>query len=338
MRIALLSPPWERVPPRAYGGIESVVSLLADELVNRGHAVTLYATADSETRARLRAVCSEPLRATRVEDPVPSQLVHATRALAESAEFDLLHNHGGEIPMALARVSRCPFLTTIHGPLPPDAAIIWDHYAGWFNTISQASKADLPSRNYLGVVYNGIDVDSFPFATEKDDYLLFLGRISAEKGTKEAIEVARRVGRRLLIAGKIDRVDREYYRREVEPRVDGHLIQYLGEADGPRKRELYRHAYCLLHPITWPEPFGLVMAEAMACGTPVVGIRLGSVPEVVADGETGYVVDTLDEMVSAIGRLQDIDPSRCRARVAERFSIQHMVDGYESLYQKVLDG
>ena len=335
MRIALISPPWERVPPRAYGGIESVVGLLADELVSRGHAVTLYATADSDTRGQLRAICPEPLRAAGVEDPLPYQLLHAVRAFAESSEFDVLHNHGGEIPMALASTSCCPVLTTVHGPLPPGACIIWDHYTGWFNTISRASKTGLPSHKYLGVVYNGIDVESFPFDPDKDDYLLFLGRVSAEKGTRGAIEVARRLGWRLLIVGKVDRADQEYFQSEVEPLIDGELVHYLGEADGPRKRELYRRARCLLHPITWPEPFGLVMAEAMACGTPVVGIRLGSVPEVVADGETGFVVDTLDEMVAAVQRIHEIDPARCRARVAENFSVRHMVDGYENLYRQL---
>ncbi|HLH73330.1 MAG TPA: glycosyltransferase family 4 protein [Chloroflexota bacterium] len=335
MRIALASPPWERVPPPAYGGIEAVVSLLADGLVRRGHDVTLYATGDSLTMARLKWVCPRPLRVANVDQPLPYQLVHTAALLTDADQYDLIHNHCGEFLMAFSRLTRAPMLTTIHGPMHPDTRIIWDHYTGYHNSISTAAHDGFPDVRYLGVVYNGVDVDSFPYSATKDDFLLFLGRISEEKGTHLAIEVAKTTGRRLIIAGKIDRVDREYYERKVAPSIDGTQIMLFGEADADEKRRLFAHAHCLLHPITWPEPFGLVMAEAMACGTPVIAFRRGSVPEVIRDGETGFIVDTLDEMADAISRVDQIDPARCRAHVANLFSADQMIAGYERLYQTV---
>jgi glycosyltransferase involved in cell wall biosynthesis len=311
------------------------VSLLTEELVRRGHDVTLYATGDSLTGARLRSVCPYPLRAVDPANPLSYQLVHLAALLRDSHEFDVIHNHCGELLMAFAPVTAAPMLTTVHGPMAPETRIVWDHYDGYFNSISQSAKNGFPDRGYVGVVYNGVDVGSFPFCAEKDDYLLFLGRLSLEKGTHLAIEVARALGQRLILAGKVDRVDRQYFDEKVAPLIDGSLVTFVGEADAPGKRELFAHARCLLHPVTWPEPFGLVMAEAMACGTPVVGLRQGSVPEVVRHGETGFVVDSVDEMVEAVQCVQDIDPYRCRAHVAARFSADQMVSGYERLYQQI---
>lgn len=335
MRIAIASPTWERVPPPAYGGIEAVVSLLVEGLVSRGHDVTLYATGDSITSARLRSVSPLPLRAANLVDPLASQLVYAAAVLGEAHRYDLIHNHCGELLMAFSRLTSVPMLTTVHGPMSSESQVIWDNYSGRFNTISHASKAGFPSRGYLGVVYNGIDVESFPFSEQKDDYLLFLGRVSEEKGTHLAIQVARALRQRLIIAGKVDRVDQKYFETAVAPLLSGPEISFFGEADAAQKRELLVHARCLLHPVTWPEPFGLVMAEAMACGTPVIAFRRGSIPEVISDGETGYVVDTLDEMIDAVGKLRALDPRRCRAHVAGRFSAEQMVLGYERLYQNL---
>jgi glycosyltransferase involved in cell wall biosynthesis len=336
MRIAIASPTWERVPPPAYGGIEAVVSLLTEGLVRRGHDVTLYATGDSVTSARLRSVVPCPLRSANVEQSLPYDLVHVASVLEDADQYDIIHNHCGELIMAFSRLTSVPVLTTIHGPMIPDCHIVWERYQGFYNTISQASKNGFPDSGYQGVVYNGIDVESFPFSEEKDDYLLFLGRISSEKGTHLAIKVAQALGRNLIIAGKVDRVDQEYYETFVAPSLSDPRISFFGEADGTQKRRLFSRARCLLHPITWPEPFGLVMAEAMACGTPVVAFRQGSVPEVVADGETGYVVDTVDDMIGAVEHVQQIDPRRCRAHVATHFSAEQMVTGYEQLYGRIL--
>src|SRR5579883_81084 len=334
MRIAIASPTWERVPPPAYGGIEAVVSLVADGLVRRGHEVTLYATGDSITTARLCSVLDQSLRTAGVDQPLPYQLAHVASVLADADRYDLIHNHCGELLMAFAHLKSTPMLTTIHGPMVPDSRIIWDHYDGYFNTISHASKNGFPDRGYLGVVYNGIDVESFPFTREKGDYLLFLGRVSIEKGTHVAIEAARRLGQRLIIAGKVDRVDRSYFEAEVAPLLDDPNVCYVGEADAVRKRELFANARCLLHPVMWPEPFGLVMPEAMACGTPVVAFGRGSIPEIIVHGQTGFVVDSVEGMIDAIRQLDQIDPARCRSWVAERFSAEKMVTGFECLYEE----
>jgi glycosyltransferase involved in cell wall biosynthesis len=336
VRIAQVSPAWERVPPPAYGGIEAVVSLLTEELVRRGGEVTLYATGDSRTSARLKSVIPRPLRASKVQRPIPIELAHISQVLRDAAQYDVIHNHCGELLMAFSNVVSAPILTTVHGPMAEEATLVWDHYTGYFNTISHAAKNGFPDQRYLGVVYNGIDVESFPFCPEKDDYLLFLGRVSEEKGTHLAIEVARALGSRLVIAGKVDPVDVTYYVEKVKPAVDGAQIVYVGEADANVKRQLYAHARCLLQPVTWPEPFGLVMAEAMACGTAVVGLRRGSIPELIVDRETGFVVDSVEEMIDAVGRVGTIDPYRCRDHVLACFSADQMVRGYEKLYETIL--
>lgn len=337
MKIALLCPLWERVPPPAYGGIEAVVSLLAEGLVERGHEVSLYASGDSLTAAELRAIHPTSLRTDpAVEHPNFFEWSNIFRCAREAAEFDVVHNHAGELPMLLARYLPTPMLTTSHGPPFSDAGLIWQEYVGYYNTISRAAKEGLPDRRYLGVVYNAVDVASFPYVEEKDDYLLFLGRISPEKGTHYAIEVARRLKRRLIVAGKVDKVDREYWDEEIEPQIDGELVTYFGEADAEQKRALYGKASVLLHAVTWPEPFGLVMAEAMACGTPVIAFAKGSIPEVVADGQTGFVVDTVDEMADAVTQLGRIDPRACREHVERNFDIPQMIDGYVAAYERVL--
>jgi len=339
LRIALLCPLWERVPPPAYGGIEAVVSLLAEGLVERGHQVTLYASGDSITSAELRAVYPRSLRTDPgVVNPHYYDWSSVFLCAREAHRFDVIHNHAGELPMLLAEFLPTPMLTTSHGPCIPDTDLIWGSYKGYYNTISRAAKTGLPDRGYLGVVYNAVDVASFPYSEDKDDYLLFLSRISPEKGTHHAIEVARRLRRRLIIAGKVDRVDREYFAEQVEPKIDGQLVQFVGEADAQQKRELFVRASCLLHPVTWPEPFGLVMAEAMACGTPVVAFSQGSVPELVVHGETGYVVRDVDEMADAVGLLDRIDRRRCREHVARNFDVPQMIDGYVALYERIITG
>jgi glycosyltransferase involved in cell wall biosynthesis len=280
-------------------------------------------------------VCETPLRAAEITRPGPYELVHVASVLSDADQYDVIHNHCGELLMAFSGVIPTPILTTVHGPMPVDSEVVWRNYHGFYNSISRSGRNGFTDKGYLGVVYNGVDVESFPLRADKEDYLLFLGRVSEEKGTHLAIDVAQAVGKKLIIAGKVDRADVDYYAQMVQPRVDGSSIVYVGEANGQQKRALFSRAQCLLHPVTWPEPFGLVMAEAMACGTPVVAMREGSIPEVILDGETGFVVDSVEEMVDAIDRVRLIDPWRCRAHVSANFSLERMGSGYERLFETI---
>lgn len=341
MKILQLAPIWETVPPPAYGGIEAVVADLCNELVRRGHEVTLCASGDSQTSAELLAIYPRSLRtAEDVEDPSPYVWMHAALSLCEGRSFDVIHSHAGELVMAMSLLIDVPILTTRHGPFPPDWKFVWDRYAGWYNTISHSERLQMPpipSAIYGGVVYNGIDVESFPYREDKDDYLLFLSRVSPEKGTHLAVEAARRLGLPLIIAGKVDRVDQEYFHTVIEPLIDDRRVIFVGEADSVTKRRLYARARCLLLPLLWEEPFGLVMPEAMACGTPVIAFPRGSAPELIRDAETGYLVADVDEMVAAVRRLDRIAPRRCRDHVAEHFSVPRMTDGYLAIYERMLE-
>lgn len=339
MKILQVAPLWERVPPIGYGGTEAVVSVLTDALVRAGHEVVLRASGDSVTLAEIRSVFPRSLRtADDIANGTPHDWVHAAEAVADARQFDIVHNHAGEPVMALAGFAGVPMLTTMHCLITADTRIVWEHYGGHFNTISHAQLATVPvlhKPRYAGAVYNGIDVASFQFSDRKDHFLLCLNRIAPEKGTHLAIEAARRAGRRLIVAGKVDRVDREYYETAVQPLVDGRDVVFIGEADGETKRELYAQASCLLNPICWEEPFGLVMVEAMASGTPVIAFARGAAPELVVDGETGFLVDNVDSMVEAVEKAGVIDPARCRRHVEDNFDVPVMAENYLRLYEEI---
>lgn len=342
MKILQIAPLWETVPPPAYGGTEAVVYTLVEELVRRGHQVTLCASGDSLTSAQLSSVYHRSLRAADdLAVKQPYSWHHAVLSLRDAREYDIVHNHAGEEVMALAHlVPGVPMLTTMHCLITPDTKIIWDHYRSYYNTISWSEGRLMPEitgGTFAGMVYNAIDVPTFPFDYEKDDYLLFLARISPEKAPNLAVEVARRSGRRLIIAGKVDPNDFLYFSSVVAPLIDGHQVVYAGEADARLKRELYRKAHGLLMPIIWEEPFGLTMIEAMACGTPVIAFNRGAVPEIVGHGETGFIVQTVEEMTEAVARLGQIDPRRCREHVAAHFDAPVMADAYLRLYERILE-
>jgi glycosyltransferase involved in cell wall biosynthesis len=341
MKILQIAPLWETVPPPAYGGTEAVVYDLVEELVRQGHDITLWASGDSRTSARLQSCYPRSLRtAEGLECKSVYSWQHAVLSLKHAGEYDIIHNHAGEEIMALSHlVPDKPMLTTMHCLVTPDTQFVWDRYEGQFNTISWSQRQTMPSvagGTFRGVAYNGIDVSSFPFQAEKGDYLLFLSRICEEKGPHLAVEVARRAGKRLVMAGKVDHNDRDFFHRVVEPLVDGSQVVFMGEADGAMKRELYRSALCVLLPIIWEEPFGLVMTEAMACGKPVIVFNRGAASEIVDHGETGFLVENVDEMVRAVDEVRTIDPAYCRAQVKRRFDAPVMARRYVEIYEEIL--
>lgn len=337
MRIAMIAPVEMRVPPIAYGGTELVVSLLTEELMRRGHEVTLFASGDSQTKARLVSVCDRFVRGSGRDGGILTML-NVLACMEQAERFDIIHNHTCFEGLSVAGLVHRPVLTTLHGGLAGDWLLLFQHYKGWYNTISRAMKDLLPPKErFAGNIYNAIDVSSYPFnGGKREPRLLFLSRMSPEKGPHLAIEVARRLKMPLVLAGNVHPVDEVYFRSYVMPQVDGHLVRYIGEADYHMKRELLAEAFCLLAPITWPEPFGLFMAEAMACGTPVVAFNRGAAPEVVRHGVTGFVVETLEDMVRAVPAVERLDPRACREHVKARFDVPRMADDYLAAYERIL--
>lgn len=302
MKIAQVAPLWERVPPPTYGGIELVVSHLADELVRRGHDVTLFASGDSLTLAKLEAICP---RALRLDPEFREYSTYETLELSQvyqrASEFDVIHSHVGVTALALANFVPTPTVHTLHGSFNKENSNVYAHHRQQkYISISEAQRqVDL---NYVSTVYNGIDPDNYPFIDQPQNppYLAFLGRFSPDKGPQHAIAIAKKTGWHLKMAGKVDVVDAEFFDREIAPQIDGKQIEYLGEIDSVQKAQLLGNASVTLFPIAWREPFGLVMIESMATGTPAIGMNMGSVPEVIAHGETGFVCNSYEEMAAVI--------------------------------------
>ena len=331
-RVAVLSPVAWRTPPRHYGAWETVASNLAEGLVGRGWDVTLFATRDSITRARLHAVIAKGYEEDPTADPKVAEYLHIAEAFEHAVEFDLIHSHYDFMALSYCRLVRTPVLTTIHGFSSPKIMPVYEKYRdSYFVSISDADRA--PALNYLATVYNGIDLSLYPFQGRAGENLIFLGRIHPDKGVHLAIEVARRSGRRLIIAGIVQ--DQAYFREQVEPHLDGRTVDYLGPVDVAGKNELFAAAGALLHLNTVPERFGLVLAEANAAGVPVIAMDLGSCREVILDGQTGFLVNSPEQAVQALGRLAEIDRSTCRRRVGQRFSIAAMVAAYEQVYATI---
>jgi glycosyltransferase involved in cell wall biosynthesis len=335
VRIAQVAPLYEAVPPRLYGGTERVVSYLTEELVRQGHDVTLFASGDSVTSARLVPVCRQALRLDRTStDPLAPHLVMLEMVARESPRFDVVHFHIDYLHFPLSRRLGVAHLTTLHGRLNiPELGPLYDEYAEMpVVSISDFQRRPLPHANWQTTVYHGL-----PPAPARDngggDYLAFLGRISPEKRVDRAVEIARRSGMRLRVAAKIDRVDAEYFRTQIEPLFKDPLVEFVGEIGEDEKHEFLGNARALVFPIDWPEPFGLVMIEAMRAGTPVIAWRCGSVPEVIDEGVTGFVVDDLDAAVRAVERIGELDRGKIREVFGTRFSAARMAADYVSVYE-----
>jgi glycosyltransferase involved in cell wall biosynthesis len=341
MRIAQVAPLYERVPPALYGGTERVVSYLTEELVRLGHDVTLFASGDSVTAARLWSPCRQALRLDPTcHDSLAPHVQMLGFVYHQASAFDVIHCHTDYLGLPLARFVRTPTLLTLHGRLDiPELAPLYAEYREVpLISISNAQRTPLPDAHWVATAYHGLPSNLYQYVPRSEDYLLFLGRISPEKRPDIAIRVARRAGVPLRIAAKVDPVDCDYFEREIRPLLDDPLIDFIGEVGEEAKRTVLGSARALLFPIDWPEPFGLVLIEALACGTPVIARPRGSVPEVVQHGETGWLCDTEDEMVAAVQRLGELDRARCRAAFDSRFTAAIMTARYVHLYQQLLSG
>jgi glycosyltransferase involved in cell wall biosynthesis len=340
MRIAQIAPLWERVPPPAYGGIELVVGLLTDELVARGHDVTLFASGDSITSAKLESIHPQALRLDpQIKEHGIYEMLQLAQVYERAGEFDLIHSHMGCAALPYSKLTQTPTVHTLHGVFTPDNEKMFAHAKSQpFVSISNAQREERLGLNHVATVYNSVDVSMHHFFPEADEpaYLAFLGRMSPEKGPHHAIEIAKATGIPLKMAGKVDPVDAEYFANHIEPSIDGVQIQFLGEADHFMKNDLMGRAIATLFPITWREPFGLVTIESMAAGTPVIAMNLGSMPEIITDGVSGYRCDTVEECIAAVSKISTISRSGCREYVAHRFGVEQMTAGYEAVYQQIL--
>lgn len=338
MRIAQVAPLFESVPPRAYGGTERVVSWLTEELVRQGHDVTLFASADSSTNAKLVPCCEVALWQNPQSLETLCHHVHLMElVLSRAREFDVVHFHTDYVQFPLLRRARVPALSTLHGALNPTdhAALLGEYPDVSLISISNAQRVPVPNGNFRATVYHGMPLDLHRFEPQGGDYLAFLGRASPQKGLDRAIEIAIRSGTKLKIAARICPEERAYYNEVIAPLLEkaGPLAEFVGEIAGEAKDEFLRGARALLFPIDWEEPFGLVMIEALAAGTPVIGWRRGSVPEVIDDGQTGFVVDSIDEALAALPAIGRLDRAQCRRTFERRFAVERMAAEYVSVYR-----
>jgi glycosyltransferase involved in cell wall biosynthesis len=339
MRIAQVSPLFERVPPVHYGGTERVVSFLTEELVLRGHDVTLFASADARTAANLVAVCPHALRIdSTCRDPLAYHVLEIEHVARLASQFDIVHFHTGYLHFPTARRLRAPHVTTLHGRLDlPELAPLFQEFSGLpLISISGAQREPFPSLNWRATVHHGLPADLYAEGRGDGGYLLFLGRVSPEKRPDRAIEIARRAGRRLLIAAKVDHVDRAYYDATIAPLIDGRTVEFLGEVGDEEKQALLGGAEALLFPIDWPEPFGVVLIEALACGTPIVAWNRGSVPEIVEHGLTGFLIDSIEAAVIAADRARTLPRADIRRAFEERFTIERVVDDHLAVYSALV--
>jgi glycosyltransferase involved in cell wall biosynthesis len=340
MRIAQIAPLSESVPPRCYGGTERIVSYLTEELVREGHEVTLFASGDSVTQATLVAGCEGALRLDpTTRDPLALHVAQLAEVFRRAEDFDILHFHTDYLHFLGLQNLRVAHLTTLHGRLDlPELPPLYRHFREVpLVSISDAQRTPIAWTNWQATVHHGLPTDRFSLHEQAGEYFAFVGRISPEKRLDRAIEIAVRIGRPLRIGAKVDRADQVYFDARIKPLLDHPLVEFLGEIGEDEKQDLIGNARALLFPIDWPEPFGIVMIEAMACGTPVIAFRHGSVPEVIDPGCTGFIVDSIDEAIEAAGRIDTIDRRACRQRFEERFTAPRMAGNYLRVYGRLMD-
>ena len=341
MKIAQVAPLHESVPPRLYGGTERIVSYLTEELVREGHDVTLFASGDSTTSAELRPMCDRALRLNgrSLTDPLAHHMLLLERVMAEAENFDIIHFHIDYLPFSLIRHFGIPAVTTLHGRLDtPDLVPIFRHFRDMhLISISDAQRSPIPWASWAATVHHGLPETLYRRGNGDGGYLAFLGRISPEKRVDRAIEISRRLGMRLRIAAKVDTADKIYFEKSIQGLLQGTDVEFVGEIGEREKNDFLGKARALLFPIDWPEPFGLVMIEALACGTPVIAFRGGSVEEIIEDGVTGYIVSDIDEACQAVAKLDRIDRSVCRTTFEQRFSARRMCNDYVHVYRRIME-
>ena len=334
MKIAILSPIAWRTPPRKYGPWEQVSSNIAEGLVERGVDVTLFATGDSYTNGKLDSVCNRPYAEYPEVDPKVAECLHISHLMEQADQFDIIHNNFDFLPLSYSRLINTPMITTIHGFSSPNIIPVYKKYNSNSYYVSISNSDRSPELSYTATVYNGIDARAFSFNAEPGESLLFFGRIHPEKGVSEAIEIAKRSNRKLIISGLIQ--DHDYFTNKVSPYIDGQEIIYVGNSGPVDRNKLLGGAYALLHPIGFEEPFGLSVVEAMMCGTPVIAFKRGSMSELIPDGKTGFLVNNVEEAVDAVNSIEFIDLRDCMEWASSNFRCQKMVDGYLNVYQQIL--
>ena len=340
MRIAQVAPLYESVPPKYYGGTERVVSYLTEELVRQGHDVTLFASGDSETKAHLVAACRRSLRMDKhCVDRLAHHMLMLENVVQRAAEFDIVHFHTDYLHFPLSRREQITHVTTLHGRLDlPDLVPLYQEFREMpVISISNGQREPLPWANWQATVYHGLPADMYQFRDKTGTYLAFLGRVSPEKRVDRAIEIAKQVGIPLKLAAKVDRVDKDYFETVVEPLLRHPFVEFVGEIGEGEKEEFLSNAYALLFPIDWPEPFGLVIIEAMACGTPVIAYCGGAVPEVMEEGHTGFIVEGLEDAVEAVRRVPELSRKRCREVFDQRFTAARMAHDYVQVYERLIN-
>lgn len=340
MRILQIAPIIETVPPKKYGGTERVVHALTEELVKRGHDVTLFATGDSTTSAKLMSVYPRSLReskvASRADGTNAWSLLNIGAAYQIQNEFDIIHDHTHIMGLPTANLATTPVISTLHDPVFPNYKSILEKLTNpYIVTISKSQGLPAPKMNNIATVYNGLNMDNYPFSNQDDGYILFVGSFRKEKGADKAIRVARKLNLPLIIAGKLDDWHMDYFNKSVKPYLSKN-IQYIGEVNEQERNVLMSKALCVLHPVSWQEPFGLTIIEALACGSPVIGFNQGSIPEIIENNKVGFVVDTLNEMIDAVKKIRSINRYTCRDYSLKNFSHRKMTDEYEKVYKRVL--